>query len=339
MKKIGFFTLLLTLSACGSKAPQHRVEPLRVGTYMVEASAEQLTKVYVGIVEEERSVAMSFPLGGSLAEVAVDEGQFVKKGQLIAELDATSAQQVYDSSKAQLEQAQDAYARLKQLYDAESLPEIKWVDIQTQLRKAEAAFQIAEKNLADCTITAPFSGVVGKRMAEAGETVLPGAPVVTLLEIERVKVAFPVPEQEISKVNPQSRIEIVVSALDNRCYTGADPEKSIKANPMAHTYKVRAKVANADHQLLPGMVCRVEMEAAADALAEGEFVLPMTAVRESGDGARFVWIVEGDTVARRGVKVGRLVENGVIISDGLRAGDRVVTEGVQKIGDGTKVIW
>ena len=98
----------------------------------------------------------------------------MRKGQLLAELDSTSARQTFDAARASLEQAEDACGRLRQLYEAQSLPEIKWVEAQTRLRQAESLFEIAKKNLSDCALYAPFDGVVGERRASAGETVLPG---------------------------------------------------------------------------------------------------------------------------------------------------------------------
>ncbi len=339
MKKFVFFAFLLALASCGSNAPKHQAEPLRIGTTVVAPASDIATRIYVGTIEEERSVALSFPLGGTVARSLVSEGEFVKKGQLLAELDLTSAQQTYDAAEATLTQAQDAYARLKQLYDAESLPEIKWVEVQTQLRKAEAAFQIAQKNLNDCTITAPFAGVVGKRMKEAGEQALPGMPVISLLDISKVKVSFPVPEQEISSINAESRISIVVAALGDKKFEATNPEKSIVADLAAHSYKVRAEVVSDNHELLPGMVCRVVVAPEHKEGKAEEYVLPLSAVREDGNGTHFVWLVEDDHVTRHNVEVGRMIDNGIIIREGLTTGDRVVSDGIQKIGEGSKVVW
>ena len=107
------------------------------------------------------------------------------------------------------------------------------------------------------------------------------------------------------------------------------------ANPATHTYDVRATLSNADGELLPGMVCRVE---ASPAGAAEEIALPVRAVQQAGDGSRFVWKVSGDSVVRPAVATGRLVNNAVTITAGIQAGDRIVTDGMQKIGQGSKVI-
>ena len=313
MKQTTFCAILLLATGCTSPKKAHTADPLRVGTIVVTPSSDIDAALYVGTIEEETSAALSFPVAGTLARTYADEGQRVQQGQLLAELDPTSARQTFDAAQAALDQAKDACARLKQLYDAESLPEIKWVEAQTRLRQ----------------------GVIGKRQAAAGETVLPGVPAMTLLRIGMVKVRFPVPEQEIARLGTDSRLRITVAALGDRAFPAGKIEKGAVANPATHTYDVRATLSNADGELLPGMVCRV---VASPAGAAEEIALPIRAVQQAGDGSRFVWKVSGDSVVRTAVATGRLVNNAVTITAGIQAGDRIVTDGMQKIGQGSKVI-
>ncbi len=336
MKRTILWALLLLTTGCVSPKNSRTAQPVRVSTLTAAPAADIDAALYVGTIEEETSAAMSFPIGGTVARTYADEGQHVRKGQLLAELDPTSAQQTFDAARATLDQAEDACARLKQLYDAESLPEIKWIEVQTRLRQAESAFEIARKNLGDCKLFAPFSGVVGKRRISAGETALPGAPVLTLLEIGTVKVRFSVPEQEIAGLGNDSRLLVNVTALDERTFPAGKIEKSAVANPAAHTYDVRAAINNPGGELLPGMVCRVRVSPAE---AVEEIALPIRAVQQTGDGHRFVWTVRGDSAVRTPVVTGRIADNNITITDGIKPGDRIVTDGMQKIGEGSKVIW
>lgn len=336
MKRTILWAVPLLAAGCSSAEKARTVDPLRVETLVVAPSADIDAATYVGTIEEEASAALSFPVAGTVARTLADEGQRVREGQLLAELDATSARRTYEAAAAAWEQAKDACARLRQLYDAESLPEIKWVEAQTRLRQAEAACEIARKNLEDCALHAPFAGVVGRRQASVGETVLPGVAAFTLLKTDRVKVRFAVPEREIAGIRSDSRIRVTVAALDDRAYTAGKIEKGAKANPAAHTYDVRAALPNAAGELLPGMVCRVQVSPAE---AVEEIAVPVRAVQQAGDGSRFVWMVRGDSVVRTRVETGRLVNNALVLTDGVRPGDRIVTEGMQKIGEGSKVVW
>ena len=299
MKQTTFCAILLLATGCTSPKKTHTADPLRVGSIVVTPSSDIDAALYVGTIEEETSAALSFPVAGTVARTYADEGQRVQQGQLLAELDPTSARQTFDAAQAALDQAKDACARLKQLYDAESLPQIKWVEAQTRLRQAESAYGIA------------------------------------LLRIGTVKVRFPVPEQEIARLDTDSRLRITVAALGDRAFPAGKIEKGAVANPATHTYDVRATLSNADGELLPGMVCRVE---ASPAGAAEEIALPVRAVQQAGDGSRFVWKVSGDSVVRTAVATGRLVNNAVTITAGIQAGDRIVTDGMQKIGQGSKVI-
>ena len=179
MKQTTFCAILLLATGCTSPKKTHTADPLRVGSIVVTPSSDIDAALYVGTIEEETSAALSFPVAGTVARTYADEGQRVQQGQLLAELDPTSARQTFDAAQAALDQAKDACARLKQLYDAESLPQIKWVEAQTRLRQAESAYGIARKNLDDCKLYAPFTGVIGKRQAAGGETVMPGVPAMT----------------------------------------------------------------------------------------------------------------------------------------------------------------
>lgn len=334
MKRLFFGAALLLAGGCSSSGNTPAAEPLRVGTLVVESRADINAGIYVGVVEEENSAVLSFPVAGTVARIFVDEGDRVRKGDPVAELDPTSARQTFEAAKAAFEQARDACERLRQLYEAKSLPEIQWIEAQTKLRQAESAYAIAGKNLDDCRLVAPFSGVVGKRRMTAGETALPGAPVLTLLEIGRVKVRFSVPELEIASMAADSRVGVRVPALGDSVLMAGRLEKGAVANPAAHTYDVRAEIDNRGGMLLPGMVCHVSV---VPAEAVEEIAVPVRAVQQAGSGSRFVWLVRGDSVVCHEVGVGRFVENGIVVTSGLRAGDRIVVDGMQKIGQGSKV--
>lgn len=334
MKRAILGAVLLLATGCSSSGNSASTEPLRVSTLVVEPRTDINAGVYVGVIEAENSAALSFPVAGTVTRLTCDEGERVTRGELLAELDPTSARQTWEAARAALEQARDASSRLQQLYDAKSLPEIQWIEAQTRLRQAESACEIAAKNLNDCKLYAPFSGVVGQKRASVGETAVPAVPVLTLLEIDRVKVRFSVPEQEIARITRDSRVRVTVPALGDSLFVAGSPEKGAVANPSAHTYDVRAGVANRRGELLPGMVCRVQVMPAG---AVEEIAVPVRAVQQAGDGSRYVWRVEGDSVVRADVRTGRFVENGVVIEQGLRAGDRIVIDGMQKIGQGSKV--
>jgi RND family efflux transporter MFP subunit len=290
------------------------------------------------VVEEESSTAVSFTGSGMLTKVYVSEGQRVSRGQPIASIDATQARNLLRSAEAQMRQASDALERMKQLHDNNALPEIKWVETQSQVAQAQAQLDLAKKNLADCSVSAPASGVIGSGVKSAGETVLPAMPVATILNINNVKVKASIPEREIAAITPTTHTRISVEALGD-AFEGGRIEKGVQADALTHTYDIRINVANDGRKLLPGMVASVRF-VSEGSQAIGSKMVPVTAVQKKSDGTLFVWTVGKDSKAHRTtVMIGEIQGNYVCVKEGLNVGDRLVTEGYQKLSENTKVVY
>ena len=339
MKKgvLGLLTVLMVCS-CGEKKESGVKMSTRVKTQLVSPAFADGAQTYVGIVEEREGTAVSFTGMGVVRRVLVSEGQAVSRGQLIAEMDDTQARNLLNGAEAQMTQANDALQRYKMLHDNGSLPEVQWVEIQSKVAQAKSQYEVAKKNLADCRLTAPVSGIVGKKLVGVGETAMPSQAVVTILDISSVKVKVAVPEAEISGINASTPSTISVEAAQ-ATVKGGHIEKGIQADALTHTYDIRISVPNGDRKLLPGMVTSVQF-AATMSQPTGQRMLPVTAVQKAADGSLFVWTVANDSTAHRSkVGIGATHGNHVAITDGLDMGQRVVTEGYQKLSEGTKVVY
>ena len=334
---LGLLTVMIVCS-CSEKKGDGVKAPTRVKTEVVGTSAANGQPQYVGIVEEREATAVSFTGMGVVKRVLVNEGQAVARGQLIAEMDDTQARNLLSGAEAQMNQAYDALERYKMLHDNGSLPEVQWVEIQSKVAQAKSQFEIAKKNLADCKLTAPVSGIIGKKLVGAGETALPSQAVVTIFDISSVKVKVSIPEAEISGITASTPSTISVEAAQKQV-NGGRIEKGIQADALTHTYEVRINVQNGDRKLLPGMVANVQFVAVAQQNTE-QTILPVTAVQKRADGTLFVWTVAKDSTAHRTtVSTGETQGNRIAISSGIENGQRVVTEGYQKLSEGTRVIY
>lgn len=330
---------MLLLAACSTKS-EHAVQPLVVETETVSSMTEVANQSYVGTIEEQEAVSVSFTNMGTLKRILVSEGQEVRQGQLLAELDDTQARNLLDAAKASYHQAEDAIGRYKQLYDKGSLAESKWIEAQSRLEEMHASLRSAEKNLQDCRLVAPVSGVVGKKQLTAGMTALPSQPVVTLYNINNVKVKVAVPEREIAQINPNTSSTIRVTAADIQLQ-GGRIEKGVVADQLTHTYDIRILLANADHKLLPGMVCDVQLGLGQQTETGGRehFSLPVRCVQQSADGRKFVWVVDGSgKVQRQFITLGETQGNRIEILSGLNEGMKVVVAGYQKVSEGEEVV-
>ena len=343
MKKVflGLLTVLMVCS-CGEKKESGVKAPTRVKTQMVMPAFSDGAQTYVGIVEEREGTAVSFTGMGVVRRVLVSEGQAVSRGQLLAEMDDTQARNLLNGAEAQMTQARDALERYKMLHDNGSLPEVQWVEIQSKVAQAKSQLEVAKKNLADCRLTAPVSGIIGKKLVGAGETAMPSQAVVTILDISSVKVKVAVPEAEISGINASTPSTISVEAAQ-ASVSGGRIEKGVQADALTHTYDVRISVPNGDRKLLPGMVASVRFRPTPNPSLSREgssYFVPVTSVQRNADGSLFVWTVANDSTAHRSkVSIGATSGNHVAITDGIDMGQRVVTEGYQKLSEGTKVIF
>jgi len=340
MNKKGFLVCCVMaglLCSCNEQK-SYSVQPLTVETETVGTTTDIESRSYVGTVEEEESVSVSFAGMGTLKRILVSEGECVRQGQLLAEMDDTQARNLLEGAQASFDQAEDAIGRYKQLHDKGSLPEAKWIEAQSKLEEMRSMLKTAQKNLDDCRLLAPMSGVVGKKQMSAGMTVLPSQPVVTLYKIKNVKVKVSVPEQEIADIDAHTPSQITVTAT-HQTVAGGRIEKGILADPLSHTYDIRIWVENPEQKILPGMVCKVSMSDERCTMSDAQMTVPVRCIQQSADGKHFVWVVDTDPKAhRQEITMGETVGNRIVVTSGLTEGTKVITAGYQKVSEGTEIL-
>ena len=329
----------LLICSCTGKKEQEAKAPIRVKTEVASTATSVNGQTYVGMVEEQEATAVSFTGMGVVKRVLVNEGQAVAKGQLIAEMDDTQARNLLSGAEAQMTQANDALERFKMLHDAGSLPEVQWVEIQSKVAQAKSQLDVAKKNLADCRLVAPVSGIIGKKMIGAGETALPSQAVVSILDISSIKVKVAIPEAEIGGISGNTSSIIKVEAIGSS-FEGGRIEKGVQADALTHTYDIRINVANRERKLLPGMVASVSFGSEKSEVKTEQLSMPVTAVQKKADGSLFVWTIEKDSTAHRTtITTGETLGNRIVVTTGISEGERIVTEGYQKLSENTKVIY
>ena len=342
MKAKYFLWLLpLLLTACHND-PQQLKEKLLggnteeriipVGIQRIDSVGDIASSTYPGYLEEGQSIDMAFKYGGTLQKIYVKEGETVRKGQILAKVNAPTLENALRTAQATLDQAQDAYDRLKKVHDNGSLPEIKWKEMETNLEKAQSAYDLAYAMIEENALTAPFGGTVTNVNANIGENIAPMRPIMRIISTEGIVVRITVPENEIAKLNVGDNADIVIPALNDRRYSGMVTEKSMTASLLTHSYPVKVTVSQPDDDLCPGMISKVMLH---DEVTKG-IVIPANAVLINKD-SKFVWVVEEGRATRRSITLGGYSGKGVIVSEGLRQDDHVVIEGYQKISEGMKV--
>ena len=339
MKSINQIALALTavmLSACNAENNKGQAadEAVRVEVTRVKAATADRTSRYSGTVEEENGSLLSFAVGGTVSRVLVDEGDRVGKGQLIATLDTEQLTHNHTSAQAALAQAEDTYRRMEELHGKGSLPEIKWVEAQTALQRARASEQMARKQLADCRLYAPFSGVISKKFAEKGQNVGAGTQIAKLVAVGRMKVKISVPESEMAQISVGQKADVTIEAIGGASMQATVTEKGVAADPLSRSYDVKLSLPKADRKLLPVMVADVALRGGNTSMA---CILPAHIVQIDERNNEFVWLAVGGKAVKRIVTVGGFTADGVTVTGGLADGDMVITAGAQKVSEGMRV--
>lgn len=334
--------LPLLLASCADTDPQQLKEKLLggpaeervipVGVQVIEEVSGIVSNTYPGYLEEGQSVEMAFKYGGTLQQLNVKQGSRVRKGQTLARVSSPQMESTQRSAQATLEQAQDAYDRLKKVYDNGSLPEIKWREMVANLEKAQSALDLANAMLEDNTIAAPFDGTISSVNVEIGENIAPLKPVIRIINTKGMAVKISVPENEIAKVQVGDTAEVVIPALGDKRLIGKVMEKSMTASLLTHSYPVKVLIEQPDKELAPGMIGKVVLKAD---VSKG-IVVPANAVLINKEG-KFVWVAEDGRATRRKITLAGYSGTGVIVSEGLQVGDKVIVEGYQKVSEGMKV--
>jgi len=207
------------------------------------------------------------------------------------------------------------------------------VEAQSKMQQAQAVYDIAKEKWEDCRLTAPGDGIIGRKSANAGETVAPRQPVVTLLDVHQIKVRVSVPEKEINDIRSESVCYIDVPAAGLTGLQGERIVKNVKSDLLTHTYDIQIHLSNPDNRILPGMIGEVRFPQE----VSKNISLPVTAVQQVAGGKHFVWTVSDGKACQKAVQVGKTHGARIVITEGLQAGEVVVTAGYQKLSTGTNV--
>jgi RND family efflux transporter MFP subunit len=326
------------LTGCSPKQNQ-TVEEKSTPVTVSEVKSERVSANlrYSGTIEASQTIPLTFQTAGTVEKVLVDAGDAVKKGQLLATIEKTDLQNMYNMTLSKYQQAKDAYDRLKSVHDQGSLPEIKWVEMETNLEQAKSSLAISKNNLEKCNIYAPVNGTIGRRNIEPGmSSISISSSPFELVDIKTVYVKISVPENEISKIKKGLKTSFVVSALNDKKFEGEITNVSPVADVISRTYEAKIRVKNPNLDLKPGMVCDVEL----NLTTEKELMLiPYTSADKDKEGNTFVYIVDNkhERVKKQIIKTGNYNGDYLEVLSGLTQGQIIVREGKERLSDNSLI--
>jgi RND family efflux transporter MFP subunit len=341
--------LCLGLAGCGNKEARHEeeVRPVQVTTASRTAAAVGAT--YSGEIRARYESKLGFKVSGKVIARLVEVGSKVAPGQVLLELDpqdaslsAASAAAQTEAARAKLEQSRLDLDREERLYRARFVSKAALDQYQlaydtalSQLRSAEAQQQLMQNQRAYTVLKADRAGVVTSIDVEAGHVVAAGQPVLTVAADGEREVLVTVPESRIEEIRNGRDMTVSSWANPQRTYAGALRELAPDADKATRTYAARITIRDPDAALRLGMTASVLVPNIQTAAG---IQLPLPAIYDRA-GEPIVWIVEPQTstVATHPVKLAAAYKDTVLIADGVKEGDVVVTAGVHMLHPGQKV--
>jgi membrane fusion protein (multidrug efflux system) len=343
----------VSLTSCTSdkqgKESDSVAVPVIVGR--VQKVQERETVSVSGTVSTPNSPAqVGFLVSGKVVFVGPREGEFVKKGQVLASIDSTDYQLALAAAKAQsdqarvrLERAEDEFQRMKMLYDSKSLAPNDFLNYKAaydaavqQHEHAVASEKLSRKRLTDGTLCAPASGYIAKRSIEPGDIAAAGHPVFEIVQMDPMEVNVGVPETDVHGVRIGQQANITVPALPGESFQGTVRVINVSADPNTRTYMARITVANPKHLLRVGMVAKATIRGDRTI---SMVTLPGGAVVRDPQGATqvFVYYPDQKRVYAKRVDLGALIDKDVEIKSGLSGDELIVLAGQTKLRDGLAV--
>ena len=329
-------TVLIVCSSCGKKDEASGPPPPRVAKVWITKVEEREFADQVealGTVRALEAINLSANVTERITALHFSDGDTVEKGALLAELSSDEEVAMLEGAKVNLAEQEREVERLQGLANDGAVSQVRLQEYFTARDLALQKIEEAKAQLADRSILAPFSGVLGFRRVSIGALVAPGDVIATLDFIDTVKLDFSVPETFLSDLTPGMTIEALSSAFPGEAFGGTVTDIDSRVNPVTRSVIVRAEIPNPDHKLRAGMLLTTRVKknpGASPAIPERALL--------SVQSNHFVFGVDGNKVKRLPVTLGRRQPGYVEITSGAEVGTMIVADGIIGLRDGAEVI-
>ncbi len=275
--------------------------------------------------EVKNNIAPTTP--GRIRRIMVDVGSRVSKGQRLVQMDAVSL----DNLETQIKTLQDNYNRLEELYEVGGVSKQDLDNLKSQLDQA----LISKKNLQEnIYLLSPVNGVVTAKFYDNGDLFNGQTPILTVMQVNPLKVVVNVSESYFSKVKLGMDVDISIDAFNNERFVGKVSKVYPVVDEMTRTFGVEIRLNNADNRVRPGMYARVKINFG----TENRVVVPDQAVvKQVGSGSRFVYVYNEGVVEFVEVELGQRLEGEYELLSGVSSGSQVVVAGQARLTDGAAV--
>jgi RND family efflux transporter MFP subunit len=350
----GLIPLLpLGLTGCGGEEevqpPTVTTRPVK--TLVVGEAAIGGIRNFPARIDANRKAELAFRIPGTVQEVSVKEGDAVAKDQTVAKLDPKDFQIVVNDRQATFDNAQKNYERAKELVKQGHISKMDYDRLEAEFKNAQSALEQARQDLNYTVLKAPFAGMIAKRHIERFEEVQAKQTVLSLQDVSALEVKFDVPESIIrgirssgeEQATPRKSVKMFATFenLPERQFPLTFREVATKADPQTQTFEVTTTMAKPEQlSVLPGMTATATVDLSHFMDAEDAvFTVPVSAVVGDYKLDPRVWLVneQNMTVHPQPVQVGRMVGDGIEVTEGIEPGSRIVIAGAPFLTEDMKV--
>jgi membrane fusion protein (multidrug efflux system) len=356
---VGLLLVLPFLEGCGSQESKSIEVPLKTQNSLLEERPVEVVEVVpkqvsytlsaVGSLKTPENVIISPKKAGIIDEILVKEGDRVKKGQILVQLDDVDARLEVERAEARVKEAEAAVEtnrnilpRFRKLYESQVIPQqtldeliLKVKVDEARLDLAKAELKLARQNLLDHRIASPIEGVVNLKIASLGEhvNVAPKDEILSIVQMDPLELEFYVPENWAGKIRLGSMVQFTVKAFSEEKFLASLQFISPTADPSTRNVKMKAMAKNPHYRVKPGFFAEVTIRTGSNPNA---LVIPEAALF-SQEGRYFVFVVQDGVAHRKEVETGHRFDGRVEIVKGIQKGERVVTAGHEQLAEGMKV--
>lgn len=307
------------------------------GTPVATMSATQRPFEHVidvkGAVDSRSSVMVTAKTAGTISKLTVSNGQMVKRGQLLVELDAEITKRGMDEVKTQLDFATILFEKQQRIYEQKAGSEVQFLSAKNQKESLERRLSSLKEQLELSRVYAPTSGYVDNLTPKLGENIAPGMPILTVVNTSDMRVIVDLAESYINTVNVGDRATIIIGESGDtvRATVGI---VSKNVNVVNRTIRVEIPLRSSLSSIRPNMTCSVLIN---DVTIPKAITLPLTSVLREGDATYCYTVEERGRVARRDIKVGLISGSLVEVVSGLNVGENVIVKGMLDVAAGQLV--
>lgn len=328
--------LLLVLTGCKTGQKEESPGPA-VGVRIFRVSAGNYVEPVrcSGRLSTKTEFRLSFKTGGIISRIRADEGQSVRKGELLAELNPAEIRSAARRAELALSKAERDFQRIENLYRDSVATLEQYQDAGTALDVARANVRTARFNLQYSDIHAPEDGMVLKRLAEENEMIAPGFPVF-LFAATRGEwvVRASLTDRDVIRIHRLDSARIVFDAFGEEDFAGRVSEIGAAADPYTGTYEIEIRLTRKPDRLISGLMARLEIYPSGE---QGKIIIPYESLVEGAGMSGSVYVLEDKVPLRRKIRIESFSDSGIVVKSGLREGEVIVVEGIQYIHEGIRI--